>query len=251
METLADVLGANPTTCGHKEPRQCYAITYVVPSEWEDWAWCQQTITKDNLKATSVKLCSDCQKKTPSKRREVHRGKISSLENSIDTAREGIEKIEECSTPVWCENCDTYHEEEDLIQVRECPHCEIFFNGTDNGRNCEDCNRPFTSKTHDRGCPEEPTEDELPPAEENIDKRIEEIQAGMVKAQEQLTWLAGVNPLSHYTDSDCDVDESTELCRDCGAHHSTPCPLCDGKAFHRFGCSEIGADTKVADLKGG
>ena len=60
-------------------------------------------------------------------------------------------------------------EEDDLVEVRQCPHCETEFDGTDNGRNCPDCNRPFSRHLADKGCPdcleeeecEQVTEDDL------------------------------------------------------------------------------------------
>ena len=54
-----------------------------------------------------------------------------------------------------CSSCDGYFDEDDLVNVRECSHCETSFNATDEGsNNCPDCNRPFTRNLTKRGCPE-------------------------------------------------------------------------------------------------
>lgn len=58
--------------------------------------------------------------------------------------------------------CDGYFPEEDLVEVRECSNenCGEVFNGTENGRNCESCNRPFSRVLTRKGCPDCVEEDE-------------------------------------------------------------------------------------------
>jgi len=54
-----------------------------------------------------------------------------------------------------CSNCDDLHEEDDLVTVRECPHCQDEkFNGTENGQTCPSCNRRFTRNAYETGCPD-------------------------------------------------------------------------------------------------
>ncbi len=53
-----------------------------------------------------------------------------------------------------CAGCGELRAEDELVEVRECPHCQEFFSGTDEGRNCPECNRPFTSKVTEQGCPD-------------------------------------------------------------------------------------------------
>ncbi len=53
-----------------------------------------------------------------------------------------------------CTACGQLWQEDQLVEIRECPHCQEFFNGTDEGRNCPECNRLFTSKVTDQGCPD-------------------------------------------------------------------------------------------------
>lgn len=54
----------------------------------------------------------------------------------------------------YCENCQQVIEAEDIVEVRECPHCEEAFDGTENGRNCPSCNRPFSRLLAEEGCSE-------------------------------------------------------------------------------------------------
>ena len=68
---------------------------------------------------------------------------------------------EETAPKFQCPSCESLWDEEDLITVRECSNeqCGAIFDG-DSGRNCEECNRPFTRRLHDRGCPD--CADEMP-----------------------------------------------------------------------------------------
>jgi hypothetical protein len=54
-----------------------------------------------------------------------------------------------------CDSCGLLDEDE-LVEVRECTHCDgdAKFNGSDSGRNCPSCNRPFTRKLTEHGCAE-------------------------------------------------------------------------------------------------
>lgn len=68
-----------------------------------------------------------------------------------------------------CESCHEVYDEEQLVVVRECPHCEdAKFDGTENGQACPDCNRRFTRKLCDKGCPECLEEDDCVPVEETV-----------------------------------------------------------------------------------
>jgi hypothetical protein len=44
----------------------------------------------------------------------------------------------------------------------------------------------------------------------------------------------------HVKDSDCTVDQATNLCTGCGVEHGEPCPACGRRAFHRDGCPVLG-----------
>lgn len=44
----------------------------------------------------------------------------------------------------------------------------------------------------------------------------------------------------HIQDEDCDVDETTGLCRTCGVGHDEPCVDCGGRGFHRPHCPQMG-----------
>ena len=40
----------------------------------------------------------------------------------------------------------------------------------------------------------------------------------------------------HEKDSDCELIDDDGYCIECQAYHSSPCPICDGRAFHVLGC---------------
>jgi hypothetical protein len=42
----------------------------------------------------------------------------------------------------------------------------------------------------------------------------------------------------HLRDEDCAVDPETDCCSICGVDHSGQCPICGGRGFHRFGCTD-------------
>ena len=55
----------------------------------------------------------------------------------------------------WCPMCGGVDDQ--VVTIRECPQdsCGMnFFNADDNGRNCPDCNRPFTRLANELGCRE-------------------------------------------------------------------------------------------------
>lgn len=55
-----------------------------------------------------------------------------------------------------CDGCGLLLRTGDLVvgKVRECPHCAIEFVEGEDGRNCPDCNRPFTSVAEEKStCP--------------------------------------------------------------------------------------------------
>lgn len=53
-----------------------------------------------------------------------------------------------------CSSCGELHDQDNLVTVRECPHCDENFNGTDEGRHCPTCNRPFSRRVTEHGCPD-------------------------------------------------------------------------------------------------
>jgi hypothetical protein len=72
---------------------------------------------------------------------------------------ERTEKIAEAKASGYtlyeCEQCEELYTEDELVQVRECPHCDdAKFNGTEEGQNCPSCNRKFTRNITEKGCPE-------------------------------------------------------------------------------------------------
>lgn len=123
---------------------------------------------------TAIQLCSDCQRELPTQRIKNTAQKCDSLESSIDDIDDKLTMLDDDDTLHLCTSCEEFKPEDDLIQVRECPHCESFFNGTDSGRNCEDCNRPFTRKVSDKGCPDCIEEEECEPV--NVEEETSKLQ---------------------------------------------------------------------------
>lgn len=72
-----------------------------------------------------------------------------------DERAEKIAEAKSAGEPLYeCAQCEELYAKDDLVQVRECPHCDERFNGTDEGQNCPSCNRRFTRNITEHGCPE-------------------------------------------------------------------------------------------------
>lgn len=52
-----------------------------------------------------------------------------------------------------CTSCEELLDSNQLVQLRECPHCNETFDASD-GNNCPSCNRPFTRVISNWGCPD-------------------------------------------------------------------------------------------------
>jgi hypothetical protein len=48
--------------------------------------------------------------------------------------------------------------------------------------------------------------------------------------------IEGAATHEHTADADCTVDPETLTCRECGVDHSSECPACRGRGFHRPSC---------------
>ena len=157
MQTLAELFGNNPMQCPHEKMISYTRI--VVPSEEEDFAYIKAKLLESVPgieHATAVKICDDCYEDLPSYKRQREADRLHSIamreaedEELLEFARRRIggELLFQCTT------CDRILEEADVVPIRECPHCESNFDASD-GRNCPDCNRPFTRKVTDAGCPD-------------------------------------------------------------------------------------------------
>lgn len=110
---------------------------------------------EEALKVTSIRLCLACYNHLPSR----------VLDTTLQRSREEVlvqqserqevkERVEAGETIYLCGECNEFKEEDELVQVRECPHCEETFDGLENGRNCPSCNRPFTRLIAENGCPD-------------------------------------------------------------------------------------------------
>lgn len=45
-------------------------------------------------------------------------------------------------------------------------------------------------------------------------------------------------PMAHERDEDCTLD-ANDVCIRCGLYHGDPCPLCEGRGFHKPGCEVV------------
>ena len=120
--------------------------------DW-DWATAKFGLTADH---TDLLICRTCMQDRPSVLAIIaeNQARLSRLQAQ---SAKGHEELGD--DLVHCPECETDFNADEMVVVRYCSFCEITFNGTDNGRNCEDCNRPFTRKCSDNGCPECLSED--------------------------------------------------------------------------------------------
>jgi hypothetical protein len=94
---------------------------------------------------------------------EKEKKRQASIAEAEAEEKERITELLECGETIYrCGSCDHLWPEGELIQIRQCSNanCETVFNGTDNGRNCTECNRPFSRILHAKGCPDCEEEDE-------------------------------------------------------------------------------------------
>lgn len=99
----------------------------------------------------------------------------------MDDLYEVLESIVGGQTLFQCPDCSEYFPEEDLIEVRECSNenCGEIFNGTESGRNCEQCNRPFSRVLNRKGCPDCMEENECFEADlDMIANELTEVEIG-------------------------------------------------------------------------
>lgn len=157
MSKLQELYGEKPFQCSHfKEVGGNTILSKVWEAEKEDFYFMMKKLDAPE-ETTSIFLCKECMKETLGyKKREQERIKMAEmLRQEADDER--IEKFREHldgNEPLYiCPDCDQLIIESDTVPIRECPHCEENFDGTD-GRNCPSCNRPFTRRVADIGCPD-------------------------------------------------------------------------------------------------
>ncbi len=150
-KTLQELFGINPTTCGH-ETMTGSTIYLIVPTEEDDWAWAVERYSLEPF-ISSVRLCWKCQGKQPS---ETAKADARKEQQATAVAKRNADQAAEweAGANMLCPNCAGLFHPDQLVELRECPHCEEFFDGTENGRNCPSCNRPFSRKVADGICPD-------------------------------------------------------------------------------------------------
>ncbi len=167
-----EMLGDKPATCGHQQTGNAIMILSAKEEgEREDFEFLRDHLQLDK-DITSIRLCWTCHDLLPSaiaKKRASQEAQAKREQEAKEQLDAKIEEARESGQQLFkCPGCDELWFEEELVQIRHCPHCDIDFNGTDNGRNCSDCNRPFTSLLTERGCPDCESEDEC--EEINLDE---------------------------------------------------------------------------------
>ena len=107
-----------------------------------------------------VSLCRPCAEWLPSAVLTPYRRALTQASRELsefETKLEALqEQIDQGNSDGWfCDDCSSFIDEP--CEVRECSNanCETRFDADSNGgRNCPDCNRPFTRKIAEQGCPE-------------------------------------------------------------------------------------------------
>jgi hypothetical protein len=154
MATLSELVGPNLTWCGHSIENMGGMQIFIHRGEPEDLQHLKDTLGLDPT-VTAVSICRNCRDTLPSEIEKQVKHQVAKAKSVALAEAEREEKLQLLDEGLMlykCFGCDSLWLEEDVVQVRYCSHCEENFNGTDNGRNCESCNRPFTSKLVEQGC---------------------------------------------------------------------------------------------------
>lgn len=75
---------------------------------------------------------------------------VRTIQPTTPELQEFLDRIE-YEAVYLCHSCNEFVDEDELVELRECPFCEEVFDGSE-GRNCPICNRPFTRNLHVMGC---------------------------------------------------------------------------------------------------
>ena len=100
-----------------------------------------------------IRLCEVCHEAYLKHKGIGPAPKVAELAVDDSELAEALERIEVGEALYFCNGCNEFMEEDDLVELRECPHCDEVFNGNE-GRNCPSCNRPFTRNLGVMGCPD-------------------------------------------------------------------------------------------------
>lgn len=162
MGVLEELLGKNPIRCTHESGSTSWmrkdsnipssSIPGSTVTEGEDFKFAIQNLGF-NSQATSIGLCWDCQDKLPSKHEldKLQSKQAKKLAEIEETEKEELLSILNDGGELFqCTDCKVLSEES--VVIRNCPHCDEDFVAEEGERNCETCNRPFTSLVHKDGC---------------------------------------------------------------------------------------------------
>ena len=163
-------------TCVHPEAALSGSIRYTVERDAlsalfkRDWGFAitnfVEGLTLEELGAglhiaglIRLYLCPACYALLPSQQAKAK--PVSEDRPEPDELQEALERVENGEALYYCSGCGEFKEEEDLVPLRECPHCAEVFDGNE-GRNCPSCNRPFTRRLEGDACSECLDPDALP-----------------------------------------------------------------------------------------
>ena len=150
--TLGEMVGDKMVHCDESHPITTITLCFPAEGDGSDWAYCQSHFNLDS-DATSIQLCWSCQDELPSIVAKRNRSRQVQAENAAKADAEEALKIAEGVDLHTCVDCEKVWELEELVPVRFCTFCDATFDAQ-GGRNCENCNRPFTRKCTTLGCPD-------------------------------------------------------------------------------------------------
>lgn len=155
-KTLIEIIGPSPGECDHPKSGRSSGLYFVLPDESEDWAFALRELGAEPGHS-SFRVCWDCSQRLPSNVAQRAAQAASAEARRAAQEHKRAEKIAEAAESGEalheCPDCSALSYAEDLLTMRHCPHCDRTFAAED-GRNCDECNRPFTSLLHRAGCPE-------------------------------------------------------------------------------------------------
>lgn len=126
-------------------------------NEYRDWSYGLGLVAMkgddDPATVTAVIVCFDCHNEAPTwrQRRREQANRAQLARQTVVLARD--ELIGSDVDLLECPVCDELFDAEEAVPIRVCPmeSCMVdTFDGSD-GRNCTECNRPFTRKVADLG----------------------------------------------------------------------------------------------------
>lgn len=149
--------------CQHLEGKQPNLVTLGAIVDEQNTGEDQAHCLLEHGPAMPFLLCEACRDQLPSYQANQARIKANRqrvVAESLAAEAEVLERFGAGEKLYQCTDCGEIIGEDDTVPVRECPHCEETFSAED-GRNCTQCNRPFSRAVTQHGCRDCLGEDEL------------------------------------------------------------------------------------------